>query len=144
MEKFPFDEPQSFDYIGGKKKFSNPLSKEDKDLLIELCWTQSKLIGENLKLQDALDECLQIGQKNIALVNFIVQGLVVSLDTETSDKFMQHITDGILEMPMFAEDSAEVLEILTNKNAELKGNLDLDDMKFKNLITRMQNLGEEE
>ena len=75
------------------------------------------------------------------MTNYVVQAAIKAfekIDVSAGDLFMEVLTDQILEDPMLAEDSAEVLKILKDKDASIDGDMHIDEMQWKNLVTRMQ------
>ncbi len=79
--------------------------------------------------------------KILMMTNYVVQAAIKAfekIDVSAGDLFMEVLTDQILEDPMLAEDSAEVLKILKDKDASIDGDMHIDEMQWKNLVTRMQ------
>ena len=141
-DTFPFEKPQLFDYKEGKKQFSKELRKQDLDMLFEMCWIQTKLINEQLHHTQLLETLAMTTSKQLMMINYVVQAMVLALekiDMPASDLFMEELTNQILADPLLAEDSAEVLQMMKDKNIDVKANLHLDEMQWKNLVTRMQN-----
>ena len=141
-DTFPFEKPQLFDYKEGRKQFSKELSQQDLDMLLEMCWIQTKLINEQMHHTHLLETLAMTTSKQLMMVNYVVQAIVVALekiDMPASDLFMEELTKQILADPLLAEDSAEVLQMMKDKNLDVKANLHLDEMQWKNLVTRMQN-----
>ena len=140
-DTFPFEKPQLFDYKEGKKQFSKELSQQDLDMLLEFAWIQSKLINEQLHHTELLETLAMTTSKILMMTNYVGQAARKSLekiDETAGDLFMEILTDQILEDPMLAEDSAEVLQILKAKDMGIKGDMHIDEMQWKNLVTRMQ------
>tara|TARA_Y100000004_G_scaffold145853_1_gene166499 strand:+ start:329 stop:805 length:477 start_codon:yes stop_codon:yes gene_type:complete len=141
-DTFPFEKPQLFDYKEGRKQFSKELSKQDLDMLLEMCWIQTKLINEQLHHTELLETLAKTTSKQLMMTNYVVQAMVIALekiDMPASDLFMEELTNQILADPMLAEDSAEVLQMMKDKDLGVKSNLHIDEMQWKNLVTRMQN-----
>ena len=141
-DTFPFEKPQLFDYKEGRKQFSKELSKQDLDMLLEICWIQAKLINEQLHHTKLLETLAETTSKQLMMTNYVVQAMVLALekiDMPASDLFMEELTNGILADPLLAEDSAEVLQMMKDKDLGVKSNLHIDEMQWKNLVTRMQN-----
>ena len=140
-DTFPFEKPQLFDYKEGKKQFSKELSQQDLDMLLEFAWIQSKLINEQLHHTELLETLAMTTSKILMMTNYVVQAALKSLekiDETAGDLFMEILTDQILEDPMLAEDSAEVLSFMKDKEIGKAGNMHIDEMQWKNLVTRMQ------
>ena len=140
-DTFPFEKPQLFDYKEGRKQFSKELSQQDLDMLLEFAWIQSKLINEQLHHTELLETLAMTTSKILMMTNYVVQAALKAfekIDLPASDLFMEILTDQILEDPMLAEDSAEVLKILKDKDMSIKGDMHIDEMQWKNLVTRMQ------
>ena len=140
-DTFPFEKPQLFDYKEGRKQFSKELSKQDLDMLLEMCWIQTKLINEQLHHTELLETLAMTTSKQLMITNYVVQAALKAfekIDMPTSDLFIEELTNQILEDPMLAEDSAEVLSFMKDKEVGKAGNMHIDEMQWKNLVTRMQ------
>ena len=140
-DTFPFEKPQLFDYKEGKKQFSKELSEQDLDMLLEFAWINTKLVNETMHHKELLDTLAMTSSKILMMTNYVVQAAVKALeeiDLPASELFMEILTDQILEDPMLAEDSAEVLKILKDKDKSIDGDMHIDEMQWKNLVTRMQ------